>query len=151
MQWYLKVLKEYANFSGRARRTEFWMFTLFSAIASIVLGLLDTLFGTATVYGNGTVVTFTPGILQGIYALAVLIPTLAVTVRRLHDTDRTGWWLLIGLIPIVGGIVLLVFMCLDGTRGPNRYGVDPKQDAMGPQGGYAQQGYPQQQGYQGQP
>jgi uncharacterized membrane protein YhaH (DUF805 family) len=146
MQWYLKVLKQYADFSGRARRTEFWMFTLFSAIASIVLALIDTLIGTAAIYGSGAAYTFSPGILQGLYALAVLIPTLAVTVRRLHDQDRTGWWLLIGLIPVVGGIVLLVFMCLEGTRGPNQYGPDPKMDAMagGPQGGYPQQGYPQQ-------
>jgi len=169
MQWYLKVLKQYADFNGRARRTEFWMFTLFSAIASIVLALIDTLIGTASVYGSGSAYTFSPGLLQGLYALAVLIPSLAVTVRRLHDTDRTGWWVLIGLVPFVGGIVLLVFMCLEGTRGPNQYGMDPKQDAMGggyPQGGYPQQqapgypqqgdypqqgGYPQQQGYQGQP
>jgi len=159
MQWYLKVLKQYADFSGRARRTEFWMFTLFSAIASIVLGLIDTLIGTSTMIATGSSYFYSPGLLQGIYALGVLIPTLAVTVRRLHDTDRTGWWLLIALIPFVGGIVLLVFMCLDGTRGPNQYGMDPKQqDAMG--GGYPQQqapgypqqgGYPQQQGYQGQP
>ena len=99
MQWYLKVLKQYADFSGRARRTEFWMFTLFSAIASIVLGLIDTLIGTSTMVATGSSVFYSPGLLQGIYALGVLIPTLAVTVRRLHDTDRTGWWLLIAPDP----------------------------------------------------
>lgn len=173
MQWYLKVLKQYADFNGRARRTEFWMFTLFSVIASIVLALVDTLIGTATFVSSGSAFVYSPGLLGGIYALAVLIPTLAVTVRRLHDQDKSGWFILLGLIPFVGGIIVLVFMCLEGTRGPNRFGPDPKQDAMAggyPQGGYPQQGYPQagypqagypqqpgyqqgpqQQGYQGQP
>ncbi|GAA4757149.1 DUF805 domain-containing protein [Actinomycetospora chibensis] len=162
MQWYLKVLKQYADFSGRARRTEFWMFVLFNAIAYVVLALIDVLIGTASFASTGTGFQFGGGLLSGLYSLGVLIPSLAVAVRRLHDTDRTGWWLLIGLIPIVGGIVLLVFYCIEGTRGPNQYGMDPKQDAMGggyPQGGAPQQapgypqqgGYPQQQGYQGQP
>jgi uncharacterized membrane protein YhaH (DUF805 family) len=173
MQWYLKVLKQYADFNGRARRTEFWMFTLFSVLASIVLGLVDALIGTASFVGTGSGFVYSPGLLGGLYGLAVLIPTLAVTVRRLHDQDKSGWFILLGLIPIVGGIIVLVFMCLEGTRGPNRFGPDPKQDAMAggyPQGGYPQQGYPQagypqqqgfpqqgyqqgpqQQGYQGQP
>lgn len=130
MRWYLKVLKQYADFSGRARRTEFWMFVLVSVLISIVLAIVDTMIGTATVYGDGSMVTFSPGILGGLYSLAVLIPSIAVTVRRLHDTDRSGWWFLIQLIPLVGAIVLLVFVCLEGTRGPNRFGVDPKQSAM---------------------
>jgi len=148
MQWYLKVLKQYADFNGRARRTEFWMFTLFSVIASIVLALVDTLIGTATFVGSGSAFVYSPGLLGGLYALAVLIPSLAVTVRRLHDQDKSGWFILLGLIPFVGGIIVLVFMCLEGTQGPNRYGPDPKQEAMVgggyPQGGYPQQGYPQQ-------
>ncbi|GLZ50250.1 hypothetical protein Acsp06_64350 [Actinomycetospora sp. NBRC 106375] len=152
MQWYLKVLKQYADFSGRARRTEFWMFVLFNAIAYIVLALIDVLIGTASFTSTGTGFSFGGGLLSGLYSLGVLIPSLAVAVRRLHDTDRTGWWLLIGLVPIVGGIVLLVFYCIEGTRGPNQYGPDPKMDAMaGPQGGYPQQGYPQQQPQQGYP
>ena len=126
MQWYLKALKQYADFGGRARRTEFWMFTLVSAIISIVLAIVDTATGTAGVYAAGGMASYSPGILGSIYALAVLIPSLAVTVRRLHDIDRSGWWILIGLIPVVGGIVLLVFACLEGTRGPNRFGADPK-------------------------
>jgi uncharacterized membrane protein YhaH (DUF805 family) len=147
MQWYLKVLKQYADFSGRARRTEFWMFALFNFIASVILALIDALIGTASMVSTGSSVYFSPGLLGGIYSLAVLIPSLAVGVRRLHDQDRTGWWLLIGLIPFVGAIVLLVFFCLEGNRGPNQYGPDPKMDAMAggpPQGGYPQQGYPQQ-------
>ncbi|MDF2978288.1 MAG: rane protein [Actinomycetospora sp.] len=151
MQWYLKVLKQYADFSGRARRTEFWMFVLFNAIAYVVLALIDVLIGTASFAATGTGFQFGGGLLSGLYSLAVLIPSLAVAVRRLHDTDRTGWWILIGLVPIVGGIVLLVFYCIAGTPGPNQYGPDPKQNAMAggyPQGGYPQQGYPQQPGYQ---
>jgi uncharacterized membrane protein YhaH (DUF805 family) len=168
MQWYLKVLKQYADFNGRARRTEFWMFVLFNAIAYVVLALVDVLIGTASFVASGTGFQFGGGLLSGLYSLAVLIPSLAVTVRRFHDQDKSGWFILLGLIPIVGGIIVLVFMCLEGTRGANRFGPDPKQDAMAggyPQGGYPQQGYPQagypqqpgyqqgpqQQGYQGQP
>src|SRR4051812_41956656 len=103
MQWYLKVLEHYADFNGRARRTEFWMFVLFSAIVSAVLGLVDSLFGTARFLGGGGYL-FLPGSIGLVYGLAVLVPTLAVGVRRLHDTDRTGWWLLLWLIPIVGQI-----------------------------------------------
>jgi uncharacterized membrane protein YhaH (DUF805 family) len=137
MQWYLKVLKQYADFNGRARRTEFWMFVLINTLISIALGIVDAAMGTATVYGDGAMYSFSPGILGGLYGLAVLIPSLAVTVRRLHDTDRSGWWILIGLIPLVGSIVLLVFTCLEGTRGPNAYGMDPKQPVMtGPQTDY---------------
>ncbi|MCD2195133.1 DUF805 domain-containing protein [Actinomycetospora endophytica] len=126
MQWYLKALKQYADFSGRARRTEFWMFVLISFIISLVLAIIDSAIGTAHLYSSGGAAYYSPGILGGIYSLAVLIPTIAVTVRRLHDTDRSGWWFFIQLIPIVGSIVLLVFMCLEGTRGPNRFGLDPK-------------------------
>lgn len=113
MNWYLEVLSKYAVFSGRARRMEYWMFVLFNFIAFVILGVLDALIGTA-------------GVLGGLYALAVLVPSLAVGVRRLHDTERTGWWLLIGLVPVVGVIVLLIFMLLEGTSGDNQYGVDPK-------------------------
>lgn len=115
MQWYLEVLKKYVVFSGRARRKEYWFFMLFNAIISLVLGVIDGAIGADV------------SILGGLYALAVFLPSLAVTFRRLHDTDRSGWWLLISLIPLVGAIVLLVFMCLDGNRGQNRFGADPKQ------------------------
>src|SRR4051812_6343014 len=106
MSWYLEVLKKYAVFDGRARRKEYWMFFLFNLLISVVLIAVDALIG-----------IFSPqagvGVLQGLYSLAVLIPSIAVTVRRLHDTGRTGWWILIGLIPVIGGIVLLIFMVLD--------------------------------------
>lgn len=126
MQWYLKALKQYADFGGRARRTEFWMFVLVNVVISIVLGIIDTATGTANAYAVGGMASYSPGILGGIYALAVLIPSIAVTVRRLHDTDRSGCWIFIQLIPVVGSIVMLVFTCIEGTRGPNRFGADPK-------------------------
>lgn len=119
MQWYLKVLRQYVDFQGRARRTEFWMFTLFSVLISIVLGIIDGLAG-LQIGAIGI------GVLGLIYSLFVLLPSLAVTVRRLHDTDRSGWWILIGLVPFVGIIVLIVFEVLEGSRGGNRFGQDPK-------------------------
>ncbi|WP_030905824.1 DUF805 domain-containing protein [Streptosporangium amethystogenes] len=113
MSWYLAVLKNYVGFSGRARRTEYWMFVLFNIVISLVLG------GIGAVIEQGN-------ILSSIYALAVLIPGLAVAVRRLHDTGRSGWWLLIGLVPLIGFIVLLVFMASEGEPGGNAYGSNPK-------------------------
>jgi len=113
MEWYLAVLKKYAVFSGRARRKEYWFFVLFSVIISLVLGVVDGFAGLG-------------GVLGGLYALAVLIPSIAVGVRRLHDTGRSGWWLLIGFIPLIGLIVLIVFMVGDSESGSNQYGVNPK-------------------------
>ena len=118
MSWYLAVLKKYAVFSGRARRKEYWFFILFNLIITIVLTMIDGAMGGL---GEGGI-----GILSGIYSLAVFLPSLAVTIRRLHDTDRTGWWFLIAFIPLIGAIVLLVFMVLDGTPAANQYGPDPK-------------------------
>ena len=113
MGWYLAVLKKYAEFSGRARRKEYWMFALFNFIIVFVLGLVDALVGS-------------PGIVGMLYALAVLIPGIAVSVRRLHDTDRSGWWFLIALVPLIGIIVLIVFTVQDGTPSENQYGANPK-------------------------
>ncbi|MEV1285527.1 DUF805 domain-containing protein [Micromonospora sp. NPDC049679] len=115
------VLSQYAGFGGRARRSEYWWFFLFTLILSIVAGILDGALGTDI--GSDPSST---GVIGIIVSLALLLPGLAVTVRRLHDTDRSAWWLLIGLVPLVGGIVLLVFALKDGTRGGNRYGADPK-------------------------
>ncbi|MEU1779715.1 DUF805 domain-containing protein [Streptomyces abikoensis] len=113
MDWYIAVLKKYAVFSGRARRQEYWMFTLISTVISIVLAIADAVFGTGSLIGT-------------VYVVAVFLPSLAATVRRLHDTDRSAWWILFGLIPVVGWIVLLVFMCLDTKPEPNKYGPSPK-------------------------
>src|SRR5262245_2529150 len=115
--WYVQALKKYAVFSGRARRKGYWFFILWYLIISIGLPILDGMLGLRI--GQA-------GVLQTLYALAILVPSLAVTVRRLHDTGRTGWWLLIVLIPLIGFIVLLVFMCLEGESGENKYGPSPK-------------------------
>lgn len=136
MNWYLKVLKQYVDFSGRARRTEYWMYALVTTVIVIVLGVIDGLvFGTgsyAALSGAGSVgFSFSLGTLSTIYTLAVFLPSLGVAVRRLHDTDRSGWWLLIGLLPFVGAIVLLVFFATAGNQGPNRHGADPKALASG--------------------
>lgn len=113
MQWYLKVLQNYIGFSGRARRKEYWMFTLINFIVIIILSILESLLGL-------------PGFISGLYSLAVLIPGLAVSVRRLHDTGKSGWWLLLSFIPIIGAIILLVFFALDSEDGANQYGPNPK-------------------------
>lgn len=120
MNWYLDVIRnKYAQFSGRARRQEYWMFFLFNFIASIVLAIIDGLIGSFSA-------TLGVGVLGGLYALAVLIPGIAVTIRRLHDTDRSGWWMLIVFVPLLGAFVLLAFMVIDGDKGPNQHGPSPK-------------------------
>lgn len=122
MNWYLGVLKNYVGFSGRARRKEYWMFVWFNLLVSIVLYLADRMLGTLDAETG-------VGILGGLYSLAVLLPTIAVAVRRLHDTGRSGWWLLIGFLPLIGAIVLLVFFVLDSEPGSNAHGPNPKQVA----------------------
>ncbi len=117
MNWYLDVLKKYAVFDGRARRKEYWMYTLFNTIIYIAVAILGFLLGAGDT-------------LIWIYALAVLLPGLGVTIRRLHDTDRSGWWVLISLVPFIGSIVLLVFLVLDGSPGQNQYGTNPKAAAF---------------------
>ena len=122
MNWYLEVLKKYAVFNGRARRKEYWYYTLFNIIITIVLAVIDSVAGS---FSAATGI----GLLGGIYALAMLIPGIAVSVRRLHDTERSGWWLLIALIPLIGAIVLLVFLVQDSKPGQNQYGENPKEIA----------------------
>lgn len=119
MNWYLKVLKQYADFNGRARRTEFWMFALFNMIFIIVAMVLDNILGT-------TVEDLPYGAFYFLYILAVLIPGLAVTVRRLHDVGKSGWMYLIVLIPLVGAIWLIVLTVTDSNPGANQYGPNPK-------------------------
>ncbi|WP_086791130.1 DUF805 domain-containing protein [Streptomyces thermovulgaris] len=112
MHWYLEVLKKYAVFTGRARRREYWMFFLVNFIVGLVLAVI------------GQVLDLE--ILQYLYSLAVLLPGLGVSVRRLHDTGRSGWWLLISLVPLIGAIVLLVFLVSDSQPDTNQYGPNPK-------------------------
>jgi uncharacterized membrane protein YhaH (DUF805 family) len=119
MNWYLEVLKKYAVFTGRARRKEYWFFVLFNVIIAIALTVIDM---SAGLYDD----VYEVGLLGSLYSLAVLLPSIAVSVRRLHDIGRTGWWLLIAFIPLVGAIVLLVFAVLDSTPGDNQYGPNPK-------------------------
>ena len=120
---------QYVGFSGRARRSEYWWFYLFAVLVFVVTTVLDVVIGTGfegTGYGWLTLVA----------ALALLLPGLAVSIRRLHDTSRSGWWYLIGLVPFVGGIILLVFYCLD-SHPDNKYGPSPKAVGAAPEVGPA--------------
>jgi len=164
MEWMLMPLKRYADFQGRSRRMEFWMWVLFTLIVGLVLGFIDGILGlrfgpSSSSFSSGATTGFSTfssiGILGLLWSLATLVPNIAVSMRRLHDTDRTGWWLLLPVIPyviglvimlgaaagqnlgliavggifsligLVGAIVLLVFYCLPGTPGSNRFGPDP--------------------------
>ncbi len=120
MNWYLKVLKQYADFSGRARRKEYWMFVLFNIIFAMMAVIFDNLLGLA-IEGIGY------GPIYGLYALALLIPGLAVGVRRLHDVGKSGWMILISLIPLIGTIWLIVLLVTDSNPGENQYGQNPKE------------------------
>jgi len=122
MNWFMTALKGYAVFSGRSRRSEYWYFTLFYLIFYAVCAIADGLTGS---YDRAAGI----GLFTGVLTLALLIPSLAVSVRRLHDTGRSGWWLLIALIPLVGAIILLVFLAQDSAAGANRFGANPKTGA----------------------
>lgn len=122
MDWYLKVLREnYANFEGRARRTEYWMFQLFNVLAIVVL---EVLMGVSAKIAPVLGIPF--GLVIIVYALGIIVPSIAVTTRRLHDTDRSGWWQLLQLVPIIGPIVVFIFTVLDSQPGDNRFGAYPK-------------------------
>lgn len=116
MKWYLKVWKNWSNFNDRSQRKEFWMFALFNSLIYFIFWLLEFLFDLTMIFG----------ILTLLYWLVVLVPTIAVTVRRLHDTGKTGWLILLWFIPIVGSLILLVFMVLDSSPEENQYGKSPK-------------------------
>lgn len=104
-------LNKYATFQGRAARSELWFFVLFNFLAQMVLTAIDAILGF--------------GLLAGLFTLAMLIPNIAVATRRLHDTDRSGWWQLLWLIPIIGAVILIIWYCKRGTPGANRFGDDP--------------------------
>ena len=113
MNWYIDAWKNYFTFTGRARRKAYWMFVLFNISAAVIANIIDSVIGTG-------------GLIGGIYSLAVLLPGIALGVRRLHDIGKSGWWMLIALVPLIGLIVLLVFACTDSQPGDNEYGPNPK-------------------------
>ena len=122
MEWYLKVMRDnYANFNGRARRKEYWMFTLFfllfALLAGFVIGILSAVGETAAMIAI---------ILAVVWYFAHLVPSLAVTVRRLHDTGKSGWFYLLAIIPYIGGLIIFIFTVIEGDIGDNSYGRDPK-------------------------
>jgi uncharacterized membrane protein YhaH (DUF805 family) len=116
MNYYIDVLKRWQDFSSRSPRKEYWMFVLYNLLISIAISIVG-----AILFRDGF-----KNILSGLYGLFTLIPSLAVGVRRLHDTGRSAWWLLIALIPLLGSLVLLIFMVLDSQSGSNKYGPNPK-------------------------
>ena len=116
---FLQPYKKYAVFSGRASRKEFWLFTLFMLVAAFVLGFIDGMQG--NFYFDGGF-----GLLSGAFYFASLLPGIAVTIRRLHDTSRSGWWILLSFIPLIGSIWVLVLCCLDSNEGDNDFGASPK-------------------------
>lgn len=120
MDWYIQVWKKYAVFSGRARRKEYWYFALFNTLVLIGLAVIDGILRGVPIYRVATLV------LLILYYLAVIIPAFAVSVRRLHDTGHSGWWMCIGFIPLIGAIILLAFHATDSQPGENRYGASPK-------------------------
>lgn len=119
MNWYIAALKKYADFSGRAQRSEYWYFILFYVLISFGLGLVDWMTGSFNTQSGY-------GLLTGLFGLAMIIPTFSVGVRRLHDTDRSGWWILMALLPLIGSIVLFIFFVQDSQAGENRFGANPK-------------------------
>lgn len=118
MNYFTQPMKNAFNFSGRARRKEYWMFALFTAIISIVLMIIETLIGLEFTEGVG--------VLSTLFSLVILIPSLSLLFRRLHDTGRSAAWILIALIPVIGGIVLFVFTVLDSQPQTNKWGPNPK-------------------------
>ena len=117
MEWFMKALRQYAVFTGRARRKEYWFFVLFYILIAIGLGFIDSVLG----LGSESY-----GLLSGLFGLAMLLPALGVAVRRMHDTGRSGWWVLVSFIPFVGWLIFIWFATRDGEPGPNAYGPDPK-------------------------
>ena len=117
---------KYVTFQGRAQRSEFWWFVLFVFAGQLLLGMVDSvLFGTVTTYDGGFEAQTNTPVLSGLFGLATFLPSISVAVRRLHDTDRSGWWYWLFLIPLVGFIILVVWFTGKGTHGPNRFGNDP--------------------------
>src|SRR5690554_1127284 len=111
MEYFVGALKKYADFNGRAQRKEYWMYVLFYMIFYVALSIVDSLIGTM--------------LFSSVYSLALFVPSISIAARRLHDTGRSGWWQLIALIPLIGSIVLIVFLVQD-SQADNEYGANPK-------------------------
>lgn len=124
MDWMLMPLRRYAEFSGRSRRKEYWMFVLGCLIAAVVIGIVEGILGINQMVGG------VYGPITTLFGLGLIVPGIAVQVRRFHDQDKSGWFVLLGLIPFIGSIAVIVFMCLEGTKGENRFGADPKGQAL---------------------
>ncbi len=126
MEWMILPLKRYADFSGRSRRKEYWMFTLFLFL--LIIPFVAVMLATADPAGDGEISTLgtVALLIFGLFCLAIIIPSIAVQVRRFHDQDKSGWFVLMNFIPYVGSLIVFVFMCLEGTKGENRFGPDPK-------------------------
>ena len=132
MSWYLEALKKYAQFYGRARRKEYWYFALFNVLVTLGLMVLTGVAAMLIGHSDPSVVMTAFTIPLFLYMLAMFIPSLAVTVRRLHDTGRSGWWYFIAFVPFVGGIILFIFTLLEGDPGPNMYGPNPRAEVSYP-------------------
>lgn len=127
IEWYKKVVFEnYANFKGRARRSEYWYFALANGLISTLLVVIGVIIG--SVFGDALTGGIIGYVLFGLYALATLLPGLGVVVRRLHDVGKSGWFYFVAFIPFIGGIWILILFCTEGNRGPNQYGPDPKNE-----------------------
>ena len=119
MEWFVEAMRKYAVFKGRARRKEYWWFLLVYLLISLVLTVFDGIIGKYDAQSG-------MGLLSGLFGVATFLPGLAVAVRRLHDTDRSGWWVLITVLPVIGLLIFVIFMARAGTPGENRFGADPK-------------------------
>lgn len=124
MHWYFEALRKYVVFTGRSRRAEYWVFFGINLVVYLAAAYLDRMAGTFNK-------EFGMGLASGVYAAFVLLPSVSVSVRRLHDTNRSGWWLLLAIVPIIGPLSLLVIYCLEGTPGGNDYGGDPRAEEAG--------------------
>lgn len=129
LHWALLPYRRYAQFGGRSTRMEFWLFHLFTSLTNLAL---DLLLGGDFAVGLGLRAepTMVGNIVTAIFSIGSVVPTFAVTARRLHDTNRSQWWMALFLVPILGWLVLLIFECQDGTKGPNRFGEDPKDGGL---------------------
>ena len=127
MSWYLKVLKQYIRFNGRSRRKEYWYFVLFNWIIILLFGGLFGLLTDGLGLSEDNFIVSLLVLFLGIYFLGTLLPGLGVAVRRLHDTNKSGWWLLLGAIPYLGGLILFIFFVQDSQPGRNKYGRNPKE------------------------